>query len=99
MNVTAVIETLTSLGGLAGLAAFITSAAGLIETRRRLRPNHGSSISDAVSRIEAAQTQQGKDIRDLRSFVGHQIGEIRRDANREHADYDTRIRHLEEHTR
>lgn len=90
-----VIESLASLGGLAGLGALITSTASLVETRRRLRPNHGSSVADAITRIETMQIQQGKDLRSLRSFVGHEIGEIRRDAHREHADYDTRIRHLE----
>lgn len=88
-------EVIAALGGLGGLGALITSTAGLIETRRRLRPNHGSSVADAVARIETAQAKQGDDLRDLRAFVGHEIGEVRRDASREHADYDERLRALE----
>lgn len=88
-------EVIAALGGLGGLGALITSTAGLIETRRRLRPNHGSSVADGITRIEATQAKQGDDLRDLRAFVGHEIGEIRRDASREHGDYDARIRALE----
>lgn len=83
-----VLDALVSLGGLAGLGALITSTAGLIETRRRLRPNHGSSVADGVRRTEDA----------VRS-LGHQVGEIRRSMDREHADYDARIRALEQHKR
>lgn len=79
-----VLDALVSLGGLAGLGALITSTAGLIETRRRLRPNHGSSVADGVGRLEDA----------VRS-LGHQVGEIRRSMDREHSDYDARLRALE----
>lgn len=68
-------EVITALGGLGGLGALITSTAGLIETRRRLRPNHGSSVADGVSRLE-----------DGMKSLGHQIGEIRDDLNEERHD-------------
>lgn len=77
-------EVIAALGGLGGLGALITSTAGLIETRRRLRPNHGSSVADGVGRLE-----------DAIGSLGHQVGEIRRSMDREHADYDARIRALE----
>lgn len=77
-------ELVAALGGLSGLGALITSTAGLIETRRRLRPNHGSSVADGVARLE-----------DATRSLGHQIGELHRVMDREHADYDARLRGLE----
>ncbi|MCI6556215.1 hypothetical protein [Schaalia hyovaginalis] len=77
-------DLVAALGGLTGLGALITSTAGLIETRRRLRPNHGSSVADGVRRTEDA----------VRS-LGHQVGELHRVMDREHADYDARLRALE----
>lgn len=68
-------EVVAALGGLSGLGALITSTAGLIETRRRLRPNHGSSVADGVSRLE-----------DGMKSLGHQIGEIRTDLADERHD-------------
>lgn len=115
-------EVITSLGGLGGAAALITSAATLIQTRRihaRVSPNHGSSISDAtarieealdahgeaIRRIEAEQTRQSADVLIARHSIesltrevkgmGHEIGDLRSTRDREHADYDKRIRRLE----
>lgn len=75
MSGTGVLDELVSLGGLTGLGALITSTAGLIETRRRLRPNHGSSVADGVRRIE-----------DAVKSLGHQIGEVKSDLADERRD-------------
>lgn len=38
-----------------------------IAQMRELKPNHGSSLRDAVDRIERSQAEMLKDIRDLRN--------------------------------
>lgn len=68
-------DLVAALGGLTGLGALITSTAGLIETRRRLRPNHGSSVADGIARLE-----------DGMKSLGHQVGEIRTDLAEERRD-------------
>lgn len=67
---------LAEIGGLAGLAALITALVQLRHIRRdaktsavELTHNHGSSMKDAVARIEGSVKS-----------LGHQVGEIRRDA-------------------
>lgn len=61
-----IIAAISALGGLSGLGALLASLASLTETRQRLRPNHGSSLADAVKRIEV-----------MVKSTGHQIGEVR----------------------
>lgn len=68
-------DLVAALGGLTGLGALITSTAGLLETRRRLRPNHGSSVADGIARLE-----------DGMKSLGHQVGEIRTDMAEERRD-------------
>lgn len=133
---TPVSEVITALGGLGGVAAIVTSAATLIQARRihaQVIPNHGSSLADAVSRLEDAlathssaieriesaltsngetvhriETEQMKTAADVlisRQSVeslsrevkglGHEIGDLRTTRDREHTDYDARIRSLE----
>lgn len=60
---------------------------------------------DAIRRIEAEQTRQSADVLIARHSVdslarevrglGHEIGDLRVTRDREHGDYDTRIRALE----
>lgn len=129
-------EVITALGGLGGVAAIVTSAATLIQARRihaQVRPNHGSSLADAVnrtdaktaetaeaiSRLEDALAANGETVRRIETEqmktasdvlisrhsveslsrevkgLGHEIGDLRSTRDREHADYDARIRSLE----
>lgn len=133
---TPVSEVITALGGLGGVAAIVTSAATLIQARRihaQVSPNHGSSLADAVSRledalathssaierIESALTSNGETVRRIETEqmktatdvlisrqsveslsrevkgLGHEIGDLRTTRDREHTDYDARIRSLE----
>lgn len=60
---------------------------------------------EAIRRIEAEQTRQSADVLIARHSVeslarevkglGHEIGDLRATRDREHGDYDTRIRALE----
>lgn len=85
MNVPELIE---SMNGLQGLAALITSLIALFQIRRvktdteQLHPNHGSSMRD--------------EMREGFRRIDHELGEIRRASDREHEDYDQRIRTLEQ---
>lgn len=104
-----------ALGGLGGLGALITGIATLIKTRSvksdtdQLTPDHGRSIADKVSRIDASMcvlSQRVDDMAEIVRSVGHQVGEIRRDSADSHSDYDRRlvrhderISHLEHHGR
>lgn len=69
------VNVLHNLGGLAGLGALIASISTYKETRKRLRPNHGSSIADGIARVEKDVTR-----------IGHEIGEIRTDLSEERRD-------------
>lgn len=69
------VNVLQNLGGLAGLGALIASISTYKETRKRLRPNHGSSIADGIARVEKDVTR-----------IGHEIGEIRTDLSEERRD-------------
>lgn len=96
---------ITALGGLGGLGALIANLATLAKTRRvkedtaQLRPDHGASIADQVTRIEkhlagVAATVTGLDERTR--AVGHQIGEIRRDLADAASDHERRFDRHEE---
>lgn len=60
---------------------------------------------DAIHRIEAEQTRQSADVLIARHSIeslsrevkglGHEIGDLRTTRDREHVDYDARIRSLE----
>lgn len=74
-------EALAALGGLPGVAALVTSLAtlaGILKVKKdtaQLTPNHGSSLADAVKRIEDTQRSHG-----------HQLGEIKADLLDERRD-------------
>ena len=68
------------------------------KVRRELSANHGSSMKDALARIESRQAaiaQVQHSYEELSRSMGHQIGEIRDDAREIHADHSARIRNLE----
>lgn len=91
-------EVITALGGLTGAGAIITSTAALLEARRvraSVEPNHGDSMADAVRRIEASVDDLRDDMRSLDHRLGHELGEVKRVADREHADHAERLRALE----
>lgn len=91
-------EVIGAVGGLGGLGALVTGVASLMEARRvrsSVEPNHGSSLADSVRRTEVAIAEIRDDMRSLDHRLGHELGEVRRAADREHADYDARLRALE----
>lgn len=75
-------------------------AAATSETvTRELSHNHGSSLKDAVARIEteiAGQARLIEAIDDKVDAVGHQVGEIRADAHAAHQHYDSELAGLRE---
>lgn len=90
-----------ALGGLPGLAALMTSIGTLWQVVRvrsdtkELRPNHGSSVADKLTRIESKVNANSEALRSQ----GHQLGEIRRDLTDERHDRQelaSRVRHLEQ---
>ncbi len=98
MTLHALSEVAAALGGLGGIGAIITSTAALLEARRtraNVEPNHGGSLADSIHRAEAAISEIRDDVRSLDHRLGYELGEVRRAADREHADYDARIRRLE----
>ena len=104
-----VITALGGLGGAAALVTSAATLIQTRRIHARVSPNHGSSISDATARIEEAleaeQTRQSADVLIARHSIesltrevkgmGHEIGDLRSTRDREHADYDKRIRRLE----
>lgn len=79
---------LTDLTGLGALISSIAAVIGAVHARRaasEVTPNHGSSLKDLVTMID-----------DKVDSLGHQIGEIRRDADSTHRDLQHRIRRLED---
>lgn len=96
------ITAVANLGGLAGIAAVITA---IMTGRRRdddvkavraqVEPNHGSSLADAIRRIETGQDALREDLGDLSRRLGHEIGEVRRDLADARRDHDERLRALE----
>ena len=95
-------EVIGAVGGLGGLGALVTGVASLLEARRvrsSVEPNHGSSLADSIHRAEAAISEIRSDVRSLDHRLGYELGEIRRTADLDRADYDARIRRLEAHRR
>lgn len=98
MTLHALSEVAAALGGLGGAGAIITGIAALREARRvrtSVEPNHGSSLADAARRTEAAIAEIRDDVRSLDHRLGYELGEIRRTADLDRADYDARLRALE----
>lgn len=70
---------------------------GMAAVRAELEPNHGSSLKDAVTRIEKNLTTLSDRVESLDHRLGHEIGDMRRAADTTNADLAARIRHLEQH--
>lgn len=92
-----------SAGGMAGLAAIVTALGtlrrqekGMAAVRAELEPNHGSSMKDAMGRIEKQLYTLSDRVESLDHRLGHEIGDMRRSADTAHADLAARIRHLEQ---
>ena len=96
-----VVSALASLGGLGGLAAALT-ALGAVRRQRsstdrleaEMVPDHGTSLRDAVDRIEAGMDDLREEHRDLGRRLGHELGEVRRSTDLAHADLTARVRRL-----
>ena len=96
---------LSTLGGLGGLAALIAAVAALrrheaaaAEIRAEMRPDHGTSLRDAVDRIQHGVDELRTEHRDLNRRVGHELGEVRRDLHDLRTDHEGRLRTLEQRT-
>ena len=88
---------ITALGGFGGIGTMLASvskkASRLDEATK---PNHGSSMTDSLARIEKALSVLSADTAhatELSRSVAHQVGEIRRDLSglREHVDDITEV--------
>lgn len=69
-SVSATADILLAMGGLGGLAAFVTALAGLRKTKKidsQLSPDHGKSALDRLNQIHEMVRSQG-----------HQLGEQHR---------------------
>lgn len=92
MDVPALINAIAAL-----VAAFAAWRANR-RVKRELSPNHGSSTRDAINRIEKSQNALTEGLaaqREMIRSLGHQVGEIRRDASQVHEDHADRLRNLE----
>lgn len=79
---------LIGLGGFAGIAALITSIAGLLRIKRdtkQLQPDHGSSLADKIDNIRE----------DVKTINGRLIG-IEKDLRHERKTRERQIYKLEE---
>lgn len=92
---------IAALALLTGAVGAIVNGIRINGVRKEVSHNHGSSMKDAITRIERNQTGLMKSnellVKDV-SSLGHQIGELRESANVVHADYAARLRRLEEKT-
>ena len=79
------IPDLTGLGTLISSIAAIISAIHAKRASREVTPNHGGSLKDLVTMID-----------DKVDSLGHQVGEIRRDADTTHRDLMARLHRLED---
>lgn len=97
---------------LAGIAAIITSLgsfiAALVAARKawaassQLEHNHGGSVKDAVSRIEAQVDRTSEQVRwtsEQVKSLGHQVGEIRRDSAVSREGVNTALESLDDRMR
>lgn len=89
---------LTAIAAVIGAVGALINAAKMNSVKKEVSHNHGSSMKDAVIRIEERQKsliRANKALSKEVSSLGHQIGEIRTDANVAHEDYAARLRRLE----
>lgn len=103
-------QLLLALGSLiAGIGTFVAALGAWRKSKKaadELSPNHGGSLKDSVSRIEATLAQLGAMVQhqgQIQRSQGHQIGEIRRDSAHTHdllteglKEAHRRIRRLED---
>lgn len=89
---------ITAVGSLVGAIGAVYNGKRINVVKKEVLPNHGTSLNDAVNRIEVRQAgliattdSLAKDVGSL----GHQIGEIRQTDNVIHADLAARLRALE----
>ena len=63
-----------------------------ISQNRELQPNHGSSLRDAIDRIERGQTEMREDLREVRGQVHEQHDRLFNSVGKVHARIDDHIR-------
>lgn len=90
-----IVSAITDLGGFAGLAAVLAVVWPIRHVSAQMKPNHGSSLRDAVDRIEKNLDNLTARHDDLASRLGHEVGELKSDSRAAHDDLAARIRHLE----
>lgn len=90
-----IVSAITDLGCFAGLAALLAVVWPIRNVAAQMKPNHGSSLRDAVDRIEKNLDNLNDRYDDLNSRLGHETGEIKAAALQAHDDLAARIRHLE----
>ncbi len=77
------------------MAALRRHEAAAAEIRAEMRPDHGTSLRDAVDRIQHGVDELRTEHRDLNRRVGHELGEVRRDLHDVRTDHEARLRTLE----
>lgn len=89
---------------ISALGVFLTGAGTLYNyvaikrVKAEVTHNHGSSLKDAVDRIERRQSsliEKTEGLTENVKSLGHQIGEIRETDNVTHTDITARLRALE----
>ena len=78
------------------MAALRRHEAAAAEIRAEMRPDHGTSLRDAVDRIQHGVDELRTEHRDLNRRVGHELGEVRRDLHDVRTDHEARLRTLEQ---
>lgn len=98
------VAALASLGGLGGIGAVVTAAVTARKNRGDVKairaevsPNHGSSLLDAVRRIESSLDDLRREHTALDRRLGHEIGEIKADMRAVGDDQSKRLARLEDH--
>lgn len=84
MDLPALLTDLTGLGTLISGIAAVIAAVKATKTARQFQPNHGSSMREILRSLQ----------REV-AGLGHQVGEIRREMDRDHRDYNERLHDLE----
>lgn len=82
--------TILSIAGVL-LAALMWLIRAQIMAARELKPNHGSSMRDAVDRIEAALKEIKTDVRDLRQSDNEQSERLYSSIGKVHGRLDEHI--------
>ena len=63
-----------------------------ISQNRELQPNHGTSLRDAVDRIERGQAEMREDVREVRGQVNEQHDRLFNSVGKVHARIDEHIK-------